>query len=89
MSFHAGDFIFHRPSGEEWVLACDEDQGDVICCGWPESYARAADCDLKEAASDAERLRILELAAKSRNDHGGTTRRSRTAHFQLTGERQS
>ena len=66
--FRAGDYIQHQPSGEEWVLACDEepygDTTDVICCGWPETIARGEHCMLVEAASDERRLDYLQRVAK-------------------------
>jgi hypothetical protein len=84
-AFRAGDTVFHRPSGETWVLSCDEVEGEVIPAGWPESYANAEDCDLVESASDTERLEMLTNASKSRTDYGQTTIRSRRAHYQLNG----
>ncbi len=69
MTFRAGDVVLHRPSGEKWTLACDEERAEVICCGWPESYAKAADCTLLRAATDEDRLVTLLLVAKGPRDH--------------------
>ena len=65
MGFRAGDVIHHAPSGEEWLLACDEERGEVICCGWPETIAKATDCTLVTAATDEERAALLARVAKS------------------------
>jgi hypothetical protein len=62
--FRAGDSVAHAPSGETWVLATDQVGDDVVCAGWPESIARAADCTLVRAASDDERLKMLRDVAK-------------------------
>lgn len=73
------DHVLHRPTGEKWLLACDEQNGEIICCGWPETFARASDCDLLKAATDEERLELLrEVAKPGRSD----TRASR-ARYQL------
>lgn len=58
-TFRAGDIVFHTPSGEEWQLACDEDDGDVMPCGWPACIADASDCTLVKAATDEERTKML------------------------------
>lgn len=81
MSFRAGDGVMHRPSGEKWTLACDEDSGCVYPMGWPESRAQAADCDLLRAATDAQRADILTRAANLRN---GDDMRARLARRQLS-----
>jgi hypothetical protein len=41
------------------------DAVDVICCGWPESIARATDCDLIKAATDQEYLALSREVAHS------------------------
>lgn len=71
----AGDVVFHRPSGETWVLAYAE-RGYVSACGWPEAIDKEEDCEVVEAASDAVHLAMLrEWAAKKgqfyegRQDH--------------------
>jgi hypothetical protein len=58
--FRADDHVHHGPSGEDWVLACDEENGEVIPAGWPEGIAKAADCMLLRAATDAQRLDMLQ-----------------------------
>ncbi len=83
MSFRAGDHIHHGPTGEQWVLACDEENGEVICCGWPETVAAAADCSLIEAATDEERIKTLQNVAKVRGDSGGFQMRALRAQRQI------
>ena len=70
--FRAGDVVRHGPSGEKWVLACDEDsagrsgpdtRGRVLPAGYPETLAEAVDCTLVRAATDAERREQLEQSA--------------------------
>lgn len=74
--YRAGDEVEHTPSGETWVLACDEDeQGDVHPAGWPESVASADDCVLVKEASDDERLKMLRDAAALSDHRGNLARR--------------
>ncbi len=80
--FRAGDHVKHGPSGESWVLACDEERGRVMPAGWPESMADAADCTLTKAATERERRDMLTRVAASRSD-GPSYRRSLASH-QLT-----
>lgn len=78
--FRAGDTVKHGPSGETWGLACDEDHGEVVCCGWPETQAQASDCTLVEAASDEERAETLRSVAAIRPDRGYSYRQSLGAY---------
>ncbi len=64
-NFQAGDSVLHRPSGETWLLACDQERSYVYPAGWPECRASAADCVLVEAASEAERLATLGAVSHS------------------------
>lgn len=73
--FRAGDHVKHRPSQERWVLACDQDRDEVIPAGWPESIAKAADCELIKAATDDERLTMLTNASKTGSFRGGLAKR--------------
>jgi hypothetical protein len=57
--FRAGDHVHHSPSTENWVLACDEVRGEVVCAGWPETTAKATDCTLLKAATDEQRAEML------------------------------
>ena len=73
--FRAGDYVHHGPCNEDWVLACDEERGEVICCGWPETFAKATDCTMLEAASDERRLRTLVQVAEIRDELRGSRAR--------------
>lgn len=57
-TFRAGDVVYHRPTGEEWVLAYAEGKR-VSPCGWPETIAEAAHCELRKACPDEEHLKML------------------------------
>lgn len=57
--FRAGDSVRHAPTGETWLLAADERNGEVVCAGWPESLAKTKDCALVRAADDEMRKKIL------------------------------
>lgn len=84
MSFRAGDHVRHRPSGEEWVVAVDSENGRVSWSGWPEGMAAEDDCELQRAATDEERLRMLRSVARmGRRDNGGTDHRELAARRQL------
>ncbi len=64
-----GDTVFHRPTREEWLVACV--QGDHLSwCGWPEGMARLADCLLVDKATHAEREKLLRDMA-ARDDESG------------------
>lgn len=60
----AGDVVAHLPSGEEWVLGCDEVDGRVWPCGWPSTIADASDCRLLRRMP-GERIRMLRQASVS------------------------
>lgn len=68
-TFRAGDHVHHKPSNENWVVACDEEGGKIMPSGWPCCLADAADCSLLKAATDAERLETLQGHAKETKDH--------------------
>jgi hypothetical protein len=60
--FRTGDTVKHRPTGEQWQLAY-ADGLDVSPLGWPATVAKATDCELIEAASDAQHRAIVERLA--------------------------
>ncbi len=66
--FIAGDHVRHRPSGEQWRLACDEEDRRVYPAGYPETRAEASDCDLATAATHAQRIAMLREVADGRGD---------------------
>jgi hypothetical protein len=65
MTFRAGDHALHVPTGESWLLACDEHEGMVIAAGYPDRVAAAEEWALLETASDGQRLAMLRLVAGS------------------------
>lgn len=67
--FRAGDVVRQVADGEEWLLACDEENGHVLPLGWPCSREPVDSIELVKAASDDDRMRWLrELAARTDND---------------------
>jgi hypothetical protein len=80
----AGDVVFHRPSGERWLLAWAE-RGEVSACGWPEPIAKESDCELVKAASDVEHRAMLHTWADEpkRRDDGFMDSRSVVCTRQL------
>ncbi len=81
--FRAGDRVRHGPSGERWLLACDErEDGSVYPCGWPETRAMASDCSLVQATTDENRKAMLETVAA-----GNTSLRRGIAEAQLNAAR--
>jgi hypothetical protein len=75
----AGDHIHHAPTGEDWLLAADERDGRVICCGWPESLGNASDCTLVRGVSDEDHLKVLRAVAKHDGLRGSWARRDLAA----------
>ena len=61
--FRAGDAVKHLPSDEEWSLAVDQDGEYVYPEGWPESAAKATDCELIESANDELRMETIRRLA--------------------------
>lgn len=75
----------HAPTGEEWVLANDQDGRYVSPCGWPRCMAEASDCTLVEEADDVERMRMLtNWAGKEIDERDGSDHRATTAQRQLS-----
>jgi len=55
-----GDEVFHRPTGENWVVkraGDDADGGFVEPAGWPPCRVRARDCDL---VAKGKHIKFLE-----------------------------
>jgi hypothetical protein len=78
VTIDTGDTVFHRPTGETWTVAYVRD--DVLSwCGWPEGTARVSDCELREVASDEDRVRLLQQMARM----GGNDARGRYARWRL------
>lgn len=59
-TFSAADIVHHAPSGEDWVLAVDEENGRIQPCGWPPTMADAKDCTLTTPATAEHRIAMLQ-----------------------------
>ena len=70
MTIRTGDTVFHRPSGERWLVACVRGD-DLSWCGWPEGQARLADCDLIISCTDEAHWKLVREIAASSQDHRG------------------
>lgn len=67
-----GDTVFHKPTGEYWIVACV--QGDRLSwCGWPEGMANVNDCKLVKRATTEERQELIHTLSniKDQHDHRG------------------
>ena len=74
MVIDTGDAVLHVPSGETWTVAFCEN-GEVCCCGWPESYANVLDCQLTRKAAPEERLELLDQMKRTPGARGNYARR--------------
>ena len=85
--FRAADIVHHAPSGEDWVLAVDEENGRVQPCGWPPTMADAKDCTLTTPATAEHRIVMLqEWATEGKGYEHERDSRTRTARHQLSSE---
>ena len=68
----AGDTVFHRPTGETWVVAhIDEARNELAWVGWPPGYGRLSDCVLKTECSDEQHVEQLTRLASIDHDRAG------------------
>lgn len=81
--FRAGDIVKFARLGEEWQLACDEECGEVMPCGWPMCIAKADDCDLARPATDKEREDMLKMWIGGGDDERAIVARRQWANNQL------
>jgi hypothetical protein len=72
--FRAGDVVKHGPTGETWWLAVDEERGEVMPAGWPETIARASDCTIERAASDEQHISALREVSAGQGLRGSIAR---------------
>lgn len=78
-----GDTVFHRPTGETWIVACVQD-GRLSWAGWPEGTAVISDFELVERATPEQREKLLrDMAAMSGGDHRQRYAERRLAHQQF------
>lgn len=61
-TFRAGDIVHHVPTREDWFLIVDEEDGIVVPAGWPDTRAKAEDCELVTASVYREKT-LRETAA--------------------------
>lgn len=70
---NCGDTVFHKPSGEKWlVAAADHERDEIMWCGWPEGRAKISDCEIvRRATADksAALHRELSGARRAMADH--------------------
>lgn len=70
------DCVFHRPTGETWLLAyADYETGDLSWLGWPEGRARISDCELVDPATETTRLYWATELERSGTPRAATARR--------------
>lgn len=70
-AFRSGDAVLHKPSGETWLVAW-ADENEVICCGWPETLAKASDCEIVRRADDKYHLEIVRQVAENKHSTRGS-----------------
>lgn len=71
-----GDSVYHRPSGETWLVAFVRDD-ELVPCGWPFTYAKASDCELRRAATDEEHHALLVRMSEMNNQNDARCRYAR------------
>ena len=54
-----GDHVFHKPSGETWIVARVDDTS-VYPLGWPCTQAKRADCTLVEPCADEQHAKLID-----------------------------
>lgn len=60
------DHVFHRPTGETWLVAYAE--GSFLSpCGWPNCLAKISDCTLVKKATPKERDKLLAEMAQPKD----------------------
>ena len=76
-TIRTGDTVFHRPSGETWLVAYVD--GDRLAwCGWPEGEAQLADCELVKSCTDERHWALVEEIAR-----GASGTRARHSQWML------
>ena len=62
VNIDTGDTVFHKPTGETWLVAYVKG-GKLAWCGWPPGEADVADCELKKKSTPEHRRALLEHMA--------------------------
>ena len=66
-----GDYVLHRPSGEEWVVAYADPVIDLLAwAGWPNGTAKLSDCEVTKRCTDDEHRKAVEEWRNSGSDDG-------------------
>ena len=68
-----GDHVYHRPTGEDWLVAY-VDGNYLAPCGWPPGEAKVADCTVVYRCTDEEHVSLLEDCAKLTDKRGDKAR---------------
>lgn len=61
------DYVHHRPSGEDWIVARVTDEY-LWPAGWPPGRAKLSDCTLLEKATPERRAWMLDELRKLPHD---------------------
>ena len=71
-----GDTVFHRPTGETWVVAYAEGE-HLAWFGWPDGLAKLSDCEVTERCSDEEHAKAVDewRRAQPHDDRGNPSHR--------------
>lgn len=70
-----GDVVYHRPSGERWLVAwADPATDDLAWTGWPDGLARLSDCEIVRRCTDEQHASAVD---RWRQASGGDSRRAR------------
>ena len=56
------DVVFHKPTGERWVVAFVQN-GKLFWCGWPLGCADLSNCTIVKKATDEEYEKLLKEMA--------------------------
>jgi hypothetical protein len=76
ITIDTADVVKHGPTGETWTVAYV--QGDRLAwCGWPEGEAQLSDCKLVKAATDEDRIKLLNVLADISNQGDSRCRYAR------------
>lgn len=78
MEIDTGDTVKHLPTGEEWLVAVVDGER-LSWCGWPEGWAKVADCELVRKAEPMERTTTLIAMAHMGNESDHRCRYARKA----------
>ena len=64
MTFKIGDYVTHKPSGEEWIVLCDDGE-KLLAAGYPVEWVPSKDCE----TSRVEKSQMLTNARIQEMEH--------------------